>query len=400
MFSLIIYTILASSQLFTISPLPGFPSPMAEAVSGFASAARTCGVPERAKLHIAMNVFQLGYAVNHVIMRVALNMGVSKLVFPFYRNILALLALAPSAYFLEKKKRPALTVSFLIQFFLLGFIGITLNQGFYIFGLDNTSPALASATENSVPAVTFIMAALLRMEQVHLNRKDGIAKVFGTLASVAGALVITLYKGPIVYSPNSPSNKSLFSSFGDAQGKNWTIGCICLIGHSLCWSSWIVLQAPVLKEYPARLSFVSYTCFFAVMQFGAIAAAVEKDPLAWQVHSGSEVFTIVYTGLIASAMVFALQIYVVDRGGPLFVSMYLPLQTLLAAVLATVTLGEEFYLGGVVGAALIIAGLYLVILGKNEESKFLSENEPIHSMSECNGVESTFIKPLLEAPGT
>ncbi|XP_022752151.1 WAT1-related protein At3g53210 [Durio zibethinus] len=362
-----------------------------------------CRVPERAKLHIAMTVFQLGYAVNHVIMRVALNMGVSKLVFPFYRNILALLALAPSAYFLEKKKRPALTISFLIQFFLLGFIGITLNQGFYIFGLDNTSPTLASATENSVPAVTFIMAAILRMEQVHLNRKDGIAKVLGTLASVAGALVITLYKGPAVYSPNSHSNKSDIFSFGDAKEKNWTVGCICLIGHSLCWSSWIVLQAPVLKKYPARLSFVSYSCFFAVMQFGAIAACFERDSRSWQVHSGGEVFTILYAGLIASAMVFAIQIYVVDRGGPLFVSMYLPLQTLLAAVTATVTLGEEFYLGGILGAALIIAGMYLVILGKSQESKFLSEMDPIFSLSEKNQVEdpveSSLIQPLLPAPG-
>lgn len=39
---------------------------------------------------------------------------------------------------------------------------ITLNQGSYIFGLDNTSPAFASAVENAVPAVTFLMAALLR----------------------------------------------------------------------------------------------------------------------------------------------------------------------------------------------------------------------------------------------
>lgn len=38
---------------------------------------------------------------------------------------------------------------------------ITLNQGFYIFGLDNTSPTFASATENAVPAVSFLMAALL-----------------------------------------------------------------------------------------------------------------------------------------------------------------------------------------------------------------------------------------------
>lgn len=47
-------------------------------------------------------------------------------------------------------------------------------------------------------------------------------------------------------------------------------------------------------------------------------------------------------------MVFAIQIYVVERGGPLFVSAYLPLQTLVAAVLATFALGEHFYLGGYV----------------------------------------------------
>ncbi|WRX08313.1 hypothetical protein QQP08_000800 [Theobroma cacao] len=102
-------------------------------------------------------------------------------------------------------------------------------------------------------------------------------------------------------------------------------------------------------------------------------------------------------------MVFAIQIWVVDRGGPLFVSMYLPLQTLLAAVIATVTLGEEFYLGGILGAALIISGLYLVILGKRKESKLVSEKDPIKSMSENNQVEdpgeSSLTQPLLPAPG-
>ncbi|TYH84495.1 hypothetical protein ES332_D02G200700v1, partial [Gossypium tomentosum] len=85
--------------------------------------------------------------------------------------------------------------------------------------------------------------------------------------------------------------------------------------------------------------------------------------------------------------------------------------TLLAALIAAVTLGEEFILCRVgvtlniackicetcrvVGAALIIAGLYLVILGKSEESKYLSKNEPIYSVSKNNAMESTFIWPLL-----
>ncbi|GLT82701.1 hypothetical protein SLE2022_010590 [Rubroshorea leprosula] len=353
-------------------------------------------VPEKAKLHMAMMVFQFGYGGNHVIMKIALNMGVSKLVFPFYRNIIALLALAPSAYFLEKESRPKLTLYFLIQFFVLGLIGITLNQGFYIFGLYYTSPTLASATENSVPALTFIMATLLGMEQVPLTRKDGIAKVVGTIVSVAGALVITLYKGPTIYTSNQTSNESLLLSFGDAEGKYWTIGCICLIAHALCWSCWIVLQVPLLKKYPARFSFVSYSCFFAVIQFGAIAAWIDRDSQAWKISSASEVLIILYSGLVASAMVFAIQVYVVDRGGPLFFSMYLPLQTLIAAVMATVILGEEFYLGGIIGGVLLIAGLYLVVLGKNEESKYVSENATtIPSNPEGPGEESSVIQPLL-----
>lgn len=138
-----------------------------------------------------------------------------------------------------------------------------------------------------------------RIEQVHLNRKDGKAKVLGTLASVAGAIVITLYKGPTIYGPPSDSqylnqSHSRLSLLGDAKEKNWTLGCICLIGHCLCWSSWIVLQVPVLKNYPARLSVSSFTCFFGILQCSAIAGIVERESQAWQIHSGGEVFAILY----------------------------------------------------------------------------------------------------------
>ncbi|WZZ72945.1 hypothetical protein YC2023_084315 [Brassica napus] len=345
-------------------------------------------VATRAKLHVAMVVFQTGYAGNHVIMRFALNLGVSKLVFPLYRTIIALSVLAPSAYFLEKKERPAMNTSLLIQFFLLGLVGITLNQGFYIFGLDNTSPTFASATENAVPAVSFLMAALLGIEKVELKRRDGIAKVVGTFVSVAGSLVITLYKGPTIYEPSQRiMDQSIVNggSEGEEENKNWTLGCLCLMGHCLCWSSWIVLQSPLLKKYPARFSFISCSCFFAVIQFFGISAYFERDVESWKILSGGEVYALLYTGLVGSAMVFAIQIYVVERGGPLFVSAYLPLQTLVAAVLATFALGEHFYLGGMIGAILIISGLYLVVMGKSWESQALIKTvgSSIKSSSSC-----------------
>ncbi|XP_009387815.2 protein WALLS ARE THIN 1 [Musa acuminata AAA Group] len=357
-------------------------------------AKKVCGVPERVQLHVAMLALQFGYAGFHVVSRAALNMGISKVVFPVYRNIIALILLVPFAYFLEKKDRPALTLSFVVQFFLLALCGITANQGFYLLGLDNTSPTFASAIQNSVPAITFLMAAILRIEKVRIDRRDGIAKLMGTLACVGGATIITLYKGPTIFGPSRALNDASPSTMlwlGDAKAKNWTLGCLYLIGHCLSWSGWLVLQAPVLKKYPARLSVTSYTCFFGVIQFLVIAAFIERDAEAWMFHSGSELFTILYAGFVASGIAFAVQIWCIDRGGPVFVAVYQPVQTLVVAIMASIALGEEFYLGGIIGAVFIIAGLYLVLWGKSEERAFAAKEAALTASStpEHDGLRAT-----------
>lgn len=51
-------------------------------------------------------------------------------------------------------------------------------------------------------------------------------------------------------------------------------------------------------------------------------------------------------GVVASGIAFAVQIWCIDRGGPVFVAVYQPVQTLVVALMASIALGEEFYLGG------------------------------------------------------
>ncbi|MBA0676465.1 hypothetical protein Goari_017941, partial [Gossypium aridum] len=192
-----------------------------------------------------------------------------------------------------------------------------------------------------------------------------------------------------------------FVSLGDANGKSWTLGCLYLIGHCLSWSGWLVLQAPVLKKYPARLSVTSYTCFFGLIQFLIIALVFERDPQAWMFHSGGELFTILYAGVVASGIAFAVQIWCIDRGGPVFVAVYQPVQTLVVAIMASIALGEEFYLGGIIGAVLIIVGLYLVLWGKSEERKFAAKEKiAIESTAEHsnNSRTSGHVKPSLNQP--
>ncbi|KAB8082373.1 hypothetical protein EE612_004262 [Oryza sativa] len=297
---------------------------------------------EKVKLFIGVLALQFLLAGFHIVSRAALNMGISKIVFIAYRNLISLALLAPFAYFLEKKDRPPLTFSLLVEFFLLALCGITANQGFYLLGLYHLSPTYASAIQNTVPAITFAMAAVLRLEQVDLGKRHGVAKVVGTVVSIGGATVITLYKGLPLFNHNL-NIKSLSSS---SLILNWTLGCVFILGHCLSWSGWMVLQVPVLKRYPARLSVLSLTCIFGLLQFLVIAAFTEEDLSRWKVNSGSELFTILYAGLVASGVAFALQIWCIDRGGPLFTAVFQPVQTVAVAVMAAIILGDQLYSGG------------------------------------------------------
>ncbi|MQL93765.1 hypothetical protein Taro_026407 [Colocasia esculenta] len=295
---------------------------------------------EKAKLLLGVLVLQLCYAGFHIVSRTALNMGISKIVFAVYRNIIALILLVPFAYFLEKKDRPPLTFSLLVEFFLLGLCGITANQGFYLLGLYHLSPTYASAIQNSTPAITFAMAAALRLEQLNIFRRDGVAKVVGTSASVAGATIITLYKGPPLLHGN-PSGLS--SSPSPNQMRDWTLGCVFILGNCLAWSGWMVMQVPVLRRYPARLSVTAFTCLFGLLQFLAIAAFTQTEFERWKVQSGGELFTILYAGLVASGIAFSLQIWCIDRGGPVVVAVFQPVQTIAVAIMAIVIIFDPLF---------------------------------------------------------
>ncbi|XP_020678658.1 WAT1-related protein At3g18200 [Dendrobium catenatum] len=324
---------------------------------------------KKLKLLITVFLLHLCYAGSHIVSRVALNMGISKLLLLVYRNIIAVVLLAPFAYFLEKNDRPPLTFSILIELFLLALCGIAANQGSYILGLYYLSPTYVSAIQNSTPAITFAMAAALRLEQLNIKKRYGIAKVMGTAVCISGATILTLYKGsPLLKNHLNLTvlGKSFISS---SQIMHWTLGCVYILLNCVAWSGWMVFQVPVLKHYPARLSVTTLTCFFGVIQFIVIAAFTERDVERWKIHSGEELLAVLYAGLVGSGITFSLQTWCIDRAGPLIVAIFQPVQTVLVAILAAIILGDQLYSGGLIGFIIIMVGLYSVLWGKNEENK-------------------------------
>lgn len=75
---------------------------------------------------------------------------------------------------------------------------------------------------------------------MNVARMDGLVKILGTLASVGGATVITLYKGaPILHGANSLGDSTVTLS---SEMQSWTWGCIFTFCHCLSWAGWMVLQ--------------------------------------------------------------------------------------------------------------------------------------------------------------
>ncbi|KAG6536751.1 hypothetical protein ZIOFF_001819 [Zingiber officinale] len=116
-----------------------------------------------------MIVSQFAYAGSSILGKLALGQGLSALVFVVYRHLIAMLILAPLAYVLERNRRPSFSFGVMLKIFILAMLGITIQQNVYYVGLHLISPTVASALGNVIPAFTFLLAIVLRMEKLNLK---------------------------------------------------------------------------------------------------------------------------------------------------------------------------------------------------------------------------------------
>lgn len=72
---------------------------------------------------------------------------------------------------------------------------------------------------------------------------------------------------------------------------------------------------------------------------------------------------------MCSGLIIFIQLWCTEVKGPVFVTMFNPLSTLLVALLAYFVLGERLYMGSILGGAIVIIGLYLVLWGKDRDQE-------------------------------
>ncbi|THG01119.1 hypothetical protein TEA_025895 [Camellia sinensis var. sinensis] len=244
---------------------------------------------------VSIQFIQVGMIVA---VKEATSHGLTKFTFVFYSNSLAALILLPTSFLLHSCTSQ-----------VVGNVAVQI-----------TPASFSTAIMNLVPGFTFTLAVIFRLEQADFKSSSTLAKSIGTIVSIVGALIVTLYKGP--------------SLLMTATQYNLVLGAFLLTIECLSSSAYIITQAFLLTEFGAELIIVFFFSFFVAIMTGILSLVMERDPAAWSLLPSVKLLSILF-----SVMVF------------------------------------------VVGSIIIVIGFYSVMWGKSKEQKVITDDEETSSES-------------------
>ncbi|CAI9277059.1 unnamed protein product [Lactuca saligna] len=328
------------------------------------------------------------------IVKSAMNGGMNKFVYIVYHDALGTLILLPFfiIHIFRNTGRPRLTFHILFRFFILGLLGICLFQFLVYIGISYSSPTMASAISNLTPANTFLLAIAFRMEKIDTRNSSSLAKLFGTIVAISGAMVFTLYKGPEIFHTNSSSNSHNHLLL--SQASDWVFGGLILVMAGIVSSIWKVLQSATSREYPDQVTVVFFYCLFGTIQCIVLSLFLVENPSDWVMQPGITMVAVVLGAVISTAFRSSALIWCLQKKGPVFVAMFSPLSIVIATIMGVTFLGDSLYLGSAIGAMIIAGGFYTVMWGQAKQKKIETDLEGADELGSPNPTT-----PLLSSGG-
>ncbi|CAN0857396.1 WAT1-related protein At3g28050 [Linum grandiflorum] len=238
-----------------------------------------------------------------------------------------------------------------------------------------------------------------RMERVCIRRSSSQAKLVGTVVAIAGAFVVTLYKGPPVFimppSPSPSPSTQLNHYLHSSTTQHWVLGGICLSAKYILDPLWYIVLTQIMKEYPAELTVIFFynlfvcitTAVFALMTEGTLSSV-------WMLSTNTALASVFCSGVLGSSLSNGVDAWVLRVKGPVFVSMFKPFAMIVAVTMGVMFLGDILHIGSLIGATTIAIGFYTLMWGKSKEE---SEEQSHVSSSSLLLPHSTEKVPLLQS---
>ncbi|MBA0607825.1 hypothetical protein Godav_020088, partial [Gossypium davidsonii] len=107
-----------------------------------------------------------------------------------------------------------------------------------------------------------------------------------------------------------------------------------------------------------------------------------RDLSAWKIGWDSRLLAATYSGIVCSGITYYVQGVVIRERGPVFVTSFSPLCMIITAALGAIILAEKLHLGSILGAIIIVLGLYTVVWGKSKDGKNTETDGKSNGMQE------------------
>ncbi|GJY75383.1 WAT1-related protein isoform X1 [Tanacetum coccineum] len=231
------------------------------------------------------------------LVKAAMNNGMSQLVYVVYSNLLGTIVLFPFfAVHNHRSNWPPIT-SLIFRYAILGLLGIGLLQPLAYAGINYSSPSLATALGNMLPAYTYLIAIILKMEKLDLKSSSSRAKSLGTIIAISGAFLLTFYKGPEIFQRASSDSSDMILM---SQPSYWVLGGLILVTTGIISSTWNVLQTATVREHPDEITMVFYVSLFGTIQCATFSLGIERNLNSWVLSPGIEIVAVVFGGFMFS----------------------------------------------------------------------------------------------------
>ena len=229
--------------------------------------------------------------------------------------------------------RVALPRRDIIALLLLGALGNGLYQLFFVHGLSRTRAGNAALIVGAAPAFIALMARLRGMERVKRLTLVGIAlSVLGVGLVIAG-------------------------SANSSRGQTTLLGSLLVFCGVLCWSAYTIGLQPRTKRIDVfQLSAITMTG-------GAIPLLIASTPALLATNWGAigvrGWLALVYSSVVSMGIAYFFWYRGLRVLGPTRTAVYANLQPIIALIVAWIFLSETPTVFQGVGAATIVAGVFL-----------------------------------------
>lgn len=284
------------------------------------------------KAHIYLFTAQVIYALNY---------SIAKDLMPHHISPFGLVMLRISGAFILFwlvsffTKSESLEKGDLKKLMLLAVFGVSVNQLFFIWGLNLTKPINSAIIMVSNPIAVMLFTIFMFKEKLTALKLTGLT--FG----VIGALTLLLFKA--------------HGSF--SIGSDTIVGDLMTLANSLSWAVFVVMAKPMMQKYKT-VTVMKWIFLFGFLYVGPIGIP-DLFKVQWNELSTETISALLFVVIATTFIVYFLNTYALKTLSSSVVSMYIYLQPFLATIIAIILGKDELTVIKVISASLIISGVYL-----------------------------------------